>query len=67
MENSSFCDKETKMLNKFYNFQLANSYKKFGYYIAFGTFGLMIAKKFFMFHDSSTGLGGAGAEFFLQF
>ena len=47
MENSSFCDKETKMLNKFYNFQLANSYKKLGYYIAFGTFGLMIAKKFF--------------------
>jgi hypothetical protein len=47
MENSSICDKETKMLNKFYNLQLANSYKKLGYYIAFGTFVIMIAKKFF--------------------
>lgn len=47
MKNSSICEKETKMLGKFYNFQLPHSAKNIGYYIAFGTFGLMIAKKFF--------------------
>ena len=46
MENSTIYDRETKMLGKFYNFQLANSFKNIGYFITIGTFVLMIAVKF---------------------
>ncbi len=44
--SSSICEREQSRLNKMNKFQLSNSFKNIGYYIAFGIFGLMILKKF---------------------
>lgn len=46
MKHQSLMECETNKLNKSYAFQLSHRFKKIGYYVAFGTFGLMIAKKF---------------------
>jgi len=47
MNKKSLCERERSKLERMNKFQLSNKYKKIGYYIAFGAFGLMIAKKFF--------------------
>lgn len=46
MSKSTICERERKYIEKMNKFQLSNQFKKIGYYIAFGTFALMIAKKF---------------------
>lgn len=43
---SSICERERTYIEKMNKFQLSHSFKKVGYYIAFGVFTLMILKKF---------------------
>lgn len=47
MGKESLCERERSQIERMNKFQLPNSFKKIGYYIAFGAFALMIAKKFF--------------------
>ena len=46
MSKASLCERERKQLEKMNKFQLGNQYKRIGYIIAFGTFFLMIARKY---------------------
>ena len=46
MSKESICEQERTKIEKLNKFQFSNKFKKVGYYIAFITFGLMIAKKF---------------------
>lgn len=47
MSKESLCERERSHIEKMNKFQLPHRLKKVGYYIAFGAFALMIAKKFF--------------------
>lgn len=42
----SYCEKERSRLEKMYNFQLPNRFKKVGWGVVIGAFILMIVKKF---------------------
>jgi hypothetical protein len=53
MSKLSFCERERNQLEKLNKFQLGNSYKKVGYIIAFGTFVLMILRKYVVDSDWS--------------
>lgn len=43
---SEFCDNEQKRLEKLNKFQLSNSFKRIGWYVALAAFILMIVKRF---------------------
>ncbi|PQJ78304.1 hypothetical protein [Polaribacter porphyrae] len=46
MSKSSICERERSHLEKMNKFQLSHQFKKVGYFIALGTFILMIGRKY---------------------
>ena len=46
MSKNNICDRERSYIEKMNKFQLSKKFKKFGYYLTFSVFALMIIKKF---------------------
>jgi len=47
MSKTFICERERSKLEKIYEFQLGNQYKKIGYIVTIGSFILIIARKYF--------------------